>query len=172
MRIVYQSSAAFSRFERAANAELLSVVIVLKIAPMCSLYSFKSVSKAAITLLADLSSSLTIMNSLVLHSKRVRRASSWPNFAPITRSHSQCLNSFRFSTSLGFFNTPAKFSLCPGEAYVSSFFCSVSWADWVSDIQEPHVDIVVQRLCANHLILGKISRYESIAHADIKRPPC
>ena len=101
MRIVYQSSAAFSRFERAANAELLSVVIVLKIAPMCSLYSFKSVSKAAITLLADLSSSLTILNSLVLRSKRVRRASSWPDFAPITRSHFQWPNSFRSSTSLG-----------------------------------------------------------------------
>ena len=101
MRIVYQSSAAFSRFERAANAELLSVVIVLKIAPMCSLYSFKSVSKAAITLLADLSSSLTILNSLVLRSKRVRRASSWPNFAPITGSHSPWPNSFRSSTSLG-----------------------------------------------------------------------
>ena len=94
-------SAAFSRLERSANSEPLSVVIVLKTAPKCSLYSSKSVSKAAITLLADLSGSLTIMNSLVLRSKRVRRASSWPDFAPITKSHSPWPNSFRSSTSLG-----------------------------------------------------------------------
>lgn len=72
-RIVQRISAVFLRIERAADSEPLSVVFVLKTASKCSPYSSMSVSKAVITLLADLSGSLTSMNSLVLRSKRVSR---------------------------------------------------------------------------------------------------
>lgn len=71
-----------------------------------------------------------------------------------------------------FFNTPAKFSLVQTKQMFLRFSAQFHGQIVVPDIQAPHVDIVVQRLCANHLIPGKVSRYKSIAHADIKEPPC
>lgn len=71
-----------------------------------------------------------------------------------------------------FFNTPAKFSLVQTKQMFLRFSAQFHGQIVVPDIQEPHVYIVVQRLCANHLIPGKVSRYESIARADIKEPPC
>jgi hypothetical protein len=71
-----------------------------------------------------------------------------------------------------FFNTPAKFSLVQTKQMFLRFSAQFHGQIVVPDIKEPHADIVVQRLCANHLIPGKVSRYESVAHADIKGPPC
>ena len=88
------------------------------------------------------------------------------------RQHSQWPNSFRSSTSLPFSNTPAKFSLVQTKQMFLRFSAQFHGQIVIPDIQESHVYIVVQRLCANHLIPGKVSRYESIAHADIKGPPC
>ena len=71
-----------------------------------------------------------------------------------------------------FFNTPAKFSLVQTKQMFLRFSAQFHGQIVVPDIQGPHVYIVVQRLCANHLIPGKVSRYESIARADTKEPPC
>ena len=71
-----------------------------------------------------------------------------------------------------FFNAPTKFSLVQTKQMFLRFSAQFHGQIVVPDIQEPHVYIVVQRLCANHLIPGKVSRYESIARADIKEPPC
>lgn len=71
-----------------------------------------------------------------------------------------------------FFNTPAKFSLVQTKQMFLRFSAQFHGQIVDPDIQEPHVYIVVQRLCANHLIPGKVFRYESIARADIKEPPC
>ena len=71
-----------------------------------------------------------------------------------------------------FFNTPAKFSLVQTKQMFLRFSALFHGQIVVPDIQEPHADIVVHRLCANHLIPAKVSRYKSIAHADTKEPPC
>lgn len=101
MRIVY-GPRAFSRFERPANSEPLSAVNGFEDRSEVFAVFIQERFEGAHNAFSGFvwQTLLTIMNSLVLRSKK-RRASSWPDFAPITRSHFQWPNSFRSSTSLG-----------------------------------------------------------------------